>query len=188
MSRISWNEYFLAQAVIASLRATCTRLKVGAVIVRENRIIASGYNGSVYDSTHCIDEGCKMVDGHCVRTVHAEANALLQCAKFGIQAKDTTLYVTHFPCLQCTKLIIQSGITHIYYAHDYRNDSIAIELLKEANIAVHQVALDSVYIDEHFEERNAFINDLFHHVKQANPSESLIEKLEQKMELLDIRR
>src|SRR5690625_7638447 len=129
MNRISWDQYFLGQARLVALRSTCTRLIVGAVIVRENRIIASGYNGSVYDGAHCIDEGCYIVDGHCVRTVHAEANALLQCAKFGVATNETNLYVTHFPCLQCCKQIIQAGINNIYYEQDYRNHNLALQLL-----------------------------------------------------------
>lgn len=147
MKRLSWEQYFMAQANLVALRSTCTRLNVGAVIVRENRIIASGYNGSVHDGAHCIDEGCYIVDGHCVRTVHAEANALLQCAKFGVATNETELYVTHFPCLQCCKQIIQAGIKRIYYEHDYRNHELAIQLFKEANISLKQVSLTDVQID-----------------------------------------
>mgnify|MGYP001236395482 CR=1 FL=1 len=146
--RVSWDQYFMAQAKVVSLRSTCTRLNVGAVIVRKNRIIASGYNGSVDDSTHCIDEGCYIIDNHCVRTVHAEMNALLQCARFGVATEGTELYVTHFPCLHCTKHIIQSGIKKIYYESDYKNDPLAIELLKEADIEVEQVKLTEVIVEE----------------------------------------
>jgi len=148
MSRISWQQYFLAQAKVVSLRSTCTRLEVGAIIVRNNRIIASGYNGSVNDSSHCIDEGCHIVNNHCVRTVHAEMNALLQCARFGVATEQTELYVTHFPCLQCTKHIIQSGIIKIYYETDYRNDPLAIQLFEEANIEIEQVPLTKVTVKE----------------------------------------
>lgn len=148
MSRISWQQYFLAQAKVASLRSTCTRLEVGAIIVRNNRIIASGYNGSVDDSSHCIDEGCLVVDSHCVRTVHAEMNALLQCARFGVPTEQTEMYVTHFPCLPCTKHIIQAGIHKIYYEADYRNDPIAIQLFEEADIEVEQVSLTKVVVQE----------------------------------------
>ncbi|WP_368730708.1 deaminase [Herbaspirillum sp. VT-16-41] len=88
----------MAQSHLLSLRSTCTRLMVGATIVRDKRIIAGGYNGSVSGGVHCIDEGCLVVDGHCVRTVHAEANALLQCAKFGVPTDNADIYVTHFPC------------------------------------------------------------------------------------------
>lgn len=148
MQRVSWDQYFLAQAAVVSLRSTCTRLKVGAIIIRDNRIIASGYNGSVNDSAHCIDEGCHIVNNHCVRTVHAEMNAILQCAKFGVATNNTEMYVTHFPCLQCTKQIIQAGIKKINYASDYRNDPIAIQLFSEAEVEVQQIDLTDVKIIE----------------------------------------
>lgn len=148
MTRINWQQYFLAQAKVVSLRSTCTRLEVGAILVRNNRIIASGYNGSVDDSSHCIDEGCLVVNNHCVRTVHAEMNALIQCARFGVATENTQLYVTHFPCLQCAKHIVQAGIEKIYYEADYRNDSIAEQLFKEANIEVEKVPLTKVAVEE----------------------------------------
>src|SRR5699024_6182263 len=119
----------MAQAQVVALRSTCTRLMVGAIIVRENRIISSGYNGSIAD-------GCYLVDGHCVRTVHAEDNAILQCAKFGVETNNTVLYVTHFPCLQCTKQLIQAGIKKIYYEKDYRNHELAIQLLQESQVEI----------------------------------------------------
>ncbi|NLI68894.1 MAG: ComE operon protein 2 [Bacilli bacterium] len=148
MKRISWQQYFMAMAKVVSLRSTCTRLNVGAIIVRDNRIIASGYNGSVEDSAHCIDEGCYIVNNHCVRTVHAEMNALLQCARFGVRTEGTEMYVTHFPCLQCSKHIIQAGIKKIYYEFDYKNDPLALELLNEANVAVEQVKLSDVIVEQ----------------------------------------
>jgi len=138
----------MAQAHIVALRSTCTRLMVGAIIVRDNRMIASGYNGSVADGTHCIDEGCYVVYGHCVRTVHAEANAILQCARFGVSTNDTELYVTHFPCLQCCKQLIQAGIKKVYYANDYRNNELAIQLFKEANIETEKIELKDVSIHQ----------------------------------------
>lgn len=144
MERISWHQYFMAQSHLLALRSTCTRLMVGATIVREKRIIAGGYNGSVSGSLHCIDDGCYMIDGHCVRTVHAEANALLQCAKFGVATEGAEIYVTHFPCLQCCKLIIQSGIKTVYYAEDYRNHPYAIQLFKEAKIKTEKIPLEDI--------------------------------------------
>lgn len=147
MGRVNWQQYFMAQANVASLRSTCTRLEVGAVIVRKNRIIASGYNGSIDDSAHCIDEGCHIVNNHCVRTVHAEMNALLQCAKFGVKTENTEMYVTHFPCLVCTKHIIQAGIKKVYYEADYKNDPLAVQLFEEASVEVEQVRLTDVSIE-----------------------------------------
>ncbi len=143
--RIPWDQYFMAQSVLLSMRSTCSRLSVGATIVRDKRIIAGGYNGSVSGDVHCIDEGCYMVEGHCVRTIHAEMNAILQCAKFGVPTENAEIYVTHFPCLQCTKMILQAGIKKIHYLTDYRNDTYALDLIKRVGAEVHQVELSKKY-------------------------------------------
>ena len=140
--RIPWDQYFMLQAVLLSLRSTCTRLSVGAILVRDQRMIAGGYNGSVSGDKHCIDDGCYMVDGHCLRTIHAEMNAVLQCAKFGIPTDGAELYVTDFPCLQCTKMLLQAGVKKIHYLRNYNNDSYALELLKLKEVALEQVKLD----------------------------------------------
>ncbi|WEV44976.1 ComE operon protein 2 [Streptococcaceae bacterium ESL0687] len=146
--RIPWNQYFIAQVLLLSLRSTCTRLEVGAALVKDSRIIAGGYNGSVKGDDHCIDEGCYVVDGHCIRTIHAEMNALLQCAKFGISTEGAEIYVTHFPCLPCTKAILQAGIKKIYYLNDYRNDAYASKLIDQMGVAVEQVKLDPAYFEK----------------------------------------
>lgn len=143
MDRISWEQYFMAQSHLIALRSTCERLTVGATVVRDNRIIAGGYNGSVSGSAHCIDEGCYVIDGHCVRTIHAEMNAILQCAKFGVLTAGAEIYVTHFPCLQCCKSIIQAGIKAVYYASDYKNHPYAIELFNDAGITTKKIPLDN---------------------------------------------
>lgn len=167
MERISWNQYYMAQSHLLALRSTCTRLMVGATIVREKRIIAGGYNGSVSGSVHCIDEGCYVIDGHCVRTVHAEANALLQCAKFGVPTEGAEMYVTHFPCLQCCKQIIQAGIKYVYYATDYKNHPYAEELFADAGVKTKKVELTDIALDTHFKEKEQYIdtllNELHHH-------------------------
>ncbi|MCI0182602.1 MAG: ComE operon protein 2 [Acidibacillus sp.] len=134
--RKPWDAYFIEMASLVATRSTCNRKQVGAVIVREKRTIASGYNGSVAGDVHCIDVGCKVVDGHCIRTVHAESNAILQCAKFGVSTRDADLYVTHFPCLQCTKQIIQAGIAKVIYAEEYHIDPYALELFAQANVTL----------------------------------------------------
>ncbi|MED4905082.1 ComE operon protein 2 [Parageobacillus thermoglucosidasius] len=139
MERITWDQYFMAQSHLLALRSTCTRLAVGATIVRDKRIIAGGYNGSIAGGAHCIDEGCYIIDGHCVRTIHAEMNAIIQCAKFGVPTEGAEMYVTHFPCLHCCKAIIQSGIRAVYYAQDYKNDPYALELFQQANVRVEHV-------------------------------------------------
>lgn len=131
----------MAQSVLISMRSTCRRLSVGATIVRDHRVIAGGYNGSVSGDVHCIDEGCYMVDHHCLRVVHAEMNALLQCAKFGVATKGADIYVTHFPCLQCMKSLIQAGIRRIFYLNDYHNDEYALQLARQSQIEIQQVSL-----------------------------------------------
>ncbi|MEW9500497.1 ComE operon protein 2 [Jeotgalibacillus marinus] len=143
MERISWNQYFMAQSHLLALRSTCTRLAVGAMIVRENRMMAGGYNGSIAGGTHCIDDGCYVIDNHCVRTIHAEMNALLQCAKFGVPTEGAEMFVTHFPCLPCSKAIIQSGIKKIYYATDYKNHPYAIDLFQQAKVQLEHVPFES---------------------------------------------
>ena len=115
--RDSWDRYFMDMAFAASKRSTCNRLHVGAVIVKNNRVKATGYNGSPAGLPHCIDDECYMHNGHCVRCIHAEVNALLECSpddKYG-----ATIYVTDEPCSECQKLIITSGINRVVYARAY---------------------------------------------------------------------
>ena len=130
-TRIPWDQYFMAQAVLLSLRSTCSRLEVGATLVKDRRIIAGGYNGSVSGDVHCIDDGCYVVDDHCIRTIHAEMNALLQCAKLGVSTDNAEIYVTHFPCINCTKALLQAGVVKITYKANYRPHAFAIELMEQ---------------------------------------------------------
>ena len=133
--RKSWSEYFKDLAITVATRGTCDRAYVGCVLVNdENRIISTGYNGSVSKNPHCDEAGHTMRDGHCIATIHAEMNALLYCAKEGIKTKGAICYVTHFPCLNCTKALIQAGIKKIYYVEGYRIDDYAITLLERNNI------------------------------------------------------
>lgn len=133
--RTSWEEYFMHIAESISERGTCDRAYVGCVLVnKDNRIVSTGYNGSISGNPQCDEVGHVMREGHCIATIHAEMNALLYCAKEGISVKNTTCYVTHFPCLNCTKSLIQAGIIKIYYRHGYRMDEYAIELLEKNNI------------------------------------------------------
>ncbi|MGD6795762.1 ComE operon protein 2 [Metabacillus indicus] len=175
MNRISWNQYFMAQSHLLALRSTCTRLAVGATIVRDKRIIAGGYNGSIAGGVHCIDEGCYVIDNHCVRTIHAEMNALLQCAKFGVPAAGAEIYVTHFPCLQCCKALIQSGIKKVYYAKSYKNHPYAIELFEQAGVAVEQVEGD---LDPLEAEQREFVEELLQQVsaEDSDTRDMLIKK------------
>ncbi|KRL07662.1 MAG: ComE operon protein 2 [Liquorilactobacillus hordei] len=160
--RIPWNQYFMMQAVLLSLRSTCERLSVGAILVRDKRVIAGGYNGSVSGDEHCIEHGCYLVDGHCVRTIHAEMNAVLQCAKFGVATDGAEVYVTDFPCLQCTKMLLQSGIKKICYLRNYHNDEYALKLMKLKNVEVEQVKLDAAYLQK------VATDSLFENIKEIN--------------------
>ena len=134
MKRLSWDAYFIKMAVLVSERATCDRLHVGAVIVKDNRVIATGYNGSPAGMPHCSDVGCDVVDGHCVATTHAEVNALLECAKYGISTNGATIYITHYPCYGCAKAIAQAGIKEVHYLHKYNNDECVEKLFQQLNI------------------------------------------------------
>lgn len=177
MERISWDQYFMAQSHLLALRSTCTRLMVGATIVRDNRIIAGGYNGSVSGGVHCIDEGCYVIDGHCVRTIHAEANALLQCAKFGVPTENAEIYVTHFPCLQCCKQIIQSGIVKVYYAQDYRNHAYAIELFKETNVEIEKVELTDLSVIPNYQQQSDYVQSLLEKFATEKVNQEQLEQL-----------
>lgn len=178
MERISWDQYFMAQSHLLALRSTCTRLMVGATIVRDKRIIAGGYNGSVSGSVHCLDEGCYMIDGHCVRTVHAEANALLQCAKFGVPTDQAEIYVTHYPCLQCCKQLIQAGIKKVFYAADYRNHEYAIQLFREANVKTQKVELQDLSITIGKDEKFTYVQELLQKLKEAGVPENELRSLQ----------
>jgi len=116
-----------------STRSTCDRKHVGAVIVRDKTILSTGYNGSIKGLKHCDEIGHEMVDGHCVRTTHAEANAIVQSAKNGVSINNSEIYVTASPCYNCFKLIANSGINTIYYYEFYRDERI-INYASEANI------------------------------------------------------
>ena len=134
--RISRHGLFMSIASLVSLRSTCQSAQVGAVIVRESRIISIGYNGSPSGQPHCLDEGClKDEKGHCIRTVHAEANAIAWAAREGIATKGATMYVTLSPCRKCAELIINAGIRQVIYSNQYHDPS-GIELLKSAKVVV----------------------------------------------------
>lgn len=138
--RKNWDSYFMEITEMVASRSTCDRALVGCVLVnRDHRIVSTGYNGSVSGNPHCDDVGHTMRDGHCIATIHAEMNAILYCAKEGISTKNTTCYVTHFPCLNCTKALIQAGIREIVYRHDYRMDPYALSLFEKNDIPVRKL-------------------------------------------------
>ncbi len=175
MERITWDQFFMAQSHLLALRSTCSRLAVGATIVREKRIIAGGYNGSISGDEHCIEQGCYVVDNHCVRTIHAETNALLQCAKYGTPANGADLYVTHFPCLPCSKTIIQAGIKNLYYATDYKNSAYAIDLFRKAGVNVVHIPFDERKIDFLKDEKLQLSFDMLQKLRELGaPQEELL--------------
>ncbi|MCM3599507.1 ComE operon protein 2 [Robertmurraya korlensis] len=140
--RLTWDQYFMLNAHLISMRSTCNRLNVGSVLVKNNRIISTGYNGGISGDDHCLDAGCYVVDNHCLRCLHAEENAILQCALEGVSTKGSQIYVTHFPCIHCMKKILQAGITKIYYTHDYKNHEYCYHLLRISNVEAIKLEMD----------------------------------------------
>lgn len=136
--RPTWDNYFMDMARMAATRSTCDRAQIGCVLVRDNRILTSGYNGSVSGLNHCDDVGHLMDNGHCVRTLHAEQNAIIQAAMHGIAIKGATAYVTHFPCTLCAKMLINVGVWRVVYLHDYANGR-GDEFFKWARIQIEQL-------------------------------------------------
>jgi dCMP deaminase len=136
--RASWDAYFMDIAAKVATRATCPRASVGAVLVRDNRMLSAGYNGSPSGLPHCTDVDCLLENGHCVRTIHAEANAIIQAALHGISTEGATLYVSHLPCLSCTKMLINAGIWLIIFGDPYRVSSEALAMLDAARVGYRQ--------------------------------------------------
>ena len=124
MTRASWEEYFMNIAKQVATRSTCDRKYVGAVIVRDRTILSTGYNGSIRGMPHCDEAGHMMENNHCVATIHAEANAVLQAAKNGVRIEDAEVYITASPCWQCFKMMANAGIKKIYYGEFYRDERI----------------------------------------------------------------
>lgn len=122
--RTEWHEYFMRIAGEVATRATCDRRRVGAVIVRDRMILSTGYNGSIRGMPHCDEVGHLMENDHCVATIHAEANAILQAARNGVRIEGAELYTTASPCWSCFKMVVNSGIRRIYYGAFYREGRI----------------------------------------------------------------
>ncbi|MHA2504077.1 MAG: deoxycytidylate deaminase [Candidatus Kariarchaeaceae archaeon] len=122
--RPTWDNYFANLAKHVASRSTCSRKQVGAVIVRDKNILSTGYNGSIKGEPHCSEVGCLVENNHCVRTVHAEANAIVQAAKHGINIEGADIYTTASPCWYCFKLLANSGIHRICFSELYRDEKI----------------------------------------------------------------
>ena len=142
-TRPSWDEYFMDITRRVATRSTCLRRAVGAILVHDKRIIASGYNGGPSGLAHCLDIGCLREklgipsgqQHELCRGIHAEQNAIIQAARYGVSIEGSVLYCTTQPCTQCTKMLIHAGITEIVYAEGYPDD-LARELLEESGIIV----------------------------------------------------
>jgi dCMP deaminase len=141
--RPGWNEYFMSVTHLLSTRSTCLRRKVGAVIVKDKRILATGYNGVPQGIKHCSETGClreklNIPSGErqeICRGLHAEQNAIIQASRFGISIKDSVLYCTHQPCVTCAKMLINAGVGEIIFSGDYP-DKFAVNMLKEAKVKI----------------------------------------------------
>ncbi len=123
-TRVSWEQYFMNIAREVASRSTCDRKNIGAVIVRDKSILSTGYNGSLRGLPHCDKVGHEMENSHCVRTIHAEANAIVQAARNGIRIEDAEIYITASPCYNCFKMIANAGINKIYFGEFYRDERI----------------------------------------------------------------
>lgn len=135
MERPSWNEYF-KEIVLATLkRSPCERLKVGCLLVLDNRIISQGYNGFLPGCPHT----SIIRNNHEQATVHAEQNAICDCAKRGVSCNGAVAYISHFPCLICARLLLASGITKIFYVYDYKNDLLVDIFCKQKNVEIIQL-------------------------------------------------
>jgi len=145
--RLSWHQYFMTITRQVAERSTCTRAKVGAVIVRDKNILATGYNGAPAGMPHCIDVGCliyqsKTPDGeieeNCFRTIHAEINAIAQAAKNGSSIKEGSIYITHTPCIHCLKVLVNTGIKDIFYERAYKLHTLN-EILQHTHVSLEKV-------------------------------------------------
>lgn len=144
--RMPWRDYFMSIAMLVSERSTCIRRKVGAIAVKNKRILATGYNGAPQGTTHCMEQGCmrqqlNIPSGQrheICRGLHAEQNIIIQAATYGIDISGADIYCTHYPCSLCAKMLINCKINRIYYADDYA-DPLSTELLAEAKIPLELV-------------------------------------------------
>ncbi len=140
--RPDWDEYFLKLAMLASERATCPRMHCGCVLVKNKNVIATGYNGSIPGDVHCEEVGCLVIDNHCVRTVHAEMNALIQAARRGHAVEGASAYVTNMPCTTCAKALIIAGISRVVVFSDF-HDTLATEFFAKAAVKIDKHSIPS---------------------------------------------
>ena len=137
--RPSWDEYFIKIAIAVAERSTCDRAHVGAVLVKDKRILTTGFNGSPSGLPHCDEVGHLLIEDHCVRTIHAETNAIIQAALHGVSTKDAICYVTHFPCINCAKTLINAGVTRVVYLNNYRIDENARSFFMDTGVELSRI-------------------------------------------------
>lgn len=148
--RPSWDEYFLKLAMLASERATCPRMHCGCVLVRDRFVLATGYNGSLPGTPHCDEEGCLIVDGHCVRTNHAEINALAQASRHGVSLDGATAYVTNMPCSACAKALIAAGVRRVVVFSEYHK-TLAERFFAESKVELMRLPIPERVINYNLE-------------------------------------
>lgn len=136
-TKLSWDEYFISTALLLSSRSACERLHVGCVIVKNNRIITAGYNGFLPGAPH----KSIVIDNHEQATIHAEQNAITDCANRGVSVKDSIVYITHFPCINCAKILAASGIKEIKYLNDYKNNDVVYQILDGIKVSINKIHL-----------------------------------------------
>ena len=135
MERISWDEYFSKIVIATSERSPCERLQVGCLLVKDNRIVSQGYNGFLPGCPH----ESIVRDNHEQATLHAEQNALMDCAKRGVSCDQCTAYITHYPCIICTRLLLAGGIKKIKYVNDYKNDELVKKFTDQCDVVVEKL-------------------------------------------------
>ena len=135
MQRPTWDEYFKKIVLATRERRACERLQVGCLLVKDNRIVSQGYNGFLPGCPHI----SKVRNNHEQATVHAEQNALCDCAKRGVSCLDATVYVTHYPCIICCRLLLASGVKEIKYIEDYKNDELVSYFCEQANVNIKKI-------------------------------------------------
>jgi dCMP deaminase len=137
ISRLNWDDYFIEIAQVTAKRSACERLQVGCVLVKDKRIISQGYNGFLPGCPH----QSILRNNHEEATVHAEQNAVADCAKRGVSCKGSTAYITHYPCIICTRLLLAAGIESIKYLHDYKNDPLVVVFTNQLNVDVEKMPI-----------------------------------------------
>ena len=137
ISRLNWDDYFIEIAQVTAKRSACERLQVGCVLVKDKRIISQGYNGFLPGCPH----QSIIRNNHEEATVHAEQNAIADCAKRGVSCKGSIAYITHYPCIICTRLLLASGIESIKYLHDYKNDPLVVVFTNQLNVDVEKMPI-----------------------------------------------